>query len=186
LNAVAAVAVATDEGLADEAICQGLKQFSGVGRRFEVHGQCAMTQRQFLLIDDYGHHPNEVRATIEAVRKGWPGRRLVMVYQPHRYSRTAELFDQFIEVLALVDVLLISEVYAAGEAVIPGATGADLHRKLKARGLSELHWLAELSMATEVLNQCIQEADVVLTQGAGETAKLSFDLASQYRCEVAA
>ena len=186
LNAVAAVAVATDEGLADEAICQGLKQFSGVGRRFEVHGQCAMTQRQFLLIDDYGHHPNEVRATIEAVRKGWPGRRLVMVYQPHRYSRTAELFDQFIEVLALVDVLLISEVYAAGEAVIPGATGADLHRKLKARGLSELHWLAELSMATEVLNQCIQEADVVMTQGAGETAKLSFDLASQYRCEVAA
>jgi UDP-N-acetylmuramate--alanine ligase len=186
LNAVAAVAVATDEGLADEAICQGLKQFSGVGRRFEVHGQCAMTQRQFLLIDDYGHHPNEVRATIEAVRTGWPGRRLVMVYQPHRYSRTAELFDQFIEVLALVDVLLISEVYAAGEAVIPGATGADLHRKLKARGLSELHWLAELSMATEVLNQCIREADVVLTQGAGETAKLSFDLASQYRCEVAA
>ena len=97
-----------------------------------------------------------------------------------------ELFDQFIEVLALVDVLLISEVYAAGEAVIPGATGADLHRKLKARGLSELHWLAELSMATEVLNQCIREADVVLTQGAGETAKLSFDLASQYRCEGAA
>jgi UDP-N-acetylmuramate--alanine ligase len=186
LNALAAVAVATDEGLADEAICQGLKQFSGVERRFEVHGECVMTQRQFLLIDDYGHHPNEVRATIDAVRKGWPGRRLVMVYQPHRYSRTAELFDQFIEVLAQVDVLLISEVYAAGEAVIPGATGADLHRKLKACGLSELHWLGELSMATEVLNQCIQEADVVLTQGAGETAKLSFDLASLYRCEVAA
>lgn len=187
LNALAAVVVATDEGIVDEAICQGLKQFSGVGRRFEVHGRCAMTQRQFLLIDDYGHHPNEVRATIEAVRKGWPERRLVMVYQPHRYSRTAELFDQFIEVLALVDVLLISEVYAAGEAVIPGATGADLHRNLKARGLCELHWLAELSMASEVLQACVQEADIVLTQGAGETAKLAFDLASLYRCdEVAA
>ena len=186
LNAVAAVVVATDEGIADEAICKGLKQFSGVGRRFEVHGLCAIAERRFLLIDDYGHHPNEVRATIEAVRKGWPERRLVMVYQPHCYSRTAELFDQFIEVLALVDVLLISEVYAAGEAVIPGATGADLHRKLKASTLGELHWLSELSMATEVLTHCVEEQDVVLTQGAGETAKLAFDLARLYRCEVVA
>jgi UDP-N-acetylmuramate--alanine ligase len=186
LNAVAAVVVATDEGIADEAICQGLKQFSGVGRRFEVHGLCAIAERRFLLIDDYGHHPNEVRATIEAVRKGWPERRLVMVYQPHRYSRTAELFDQFIEVLALVDVLLISEVYAAGEPVIPGAPGADLHRKLKASTLGELHWLSELSMATEVLTHCVEEQDVVLTQGAGETAKLAFDLARLYRCEVVA
>ena len=167
LNAVAAVAVATDEGLADEAICQGLKQFSGVGRRFEVHGQCAMTQRQFLLIDDYGHHPNEVRATIEAVREGWPGRRLVMVYQPHRYSRTAELFDQFIEVLALVDVLLISEVYAAGEAPIEGANRDDLVAGLVAHGHRHALALQNEEALLDLIKTEAKPGDMVICLGAG-------------------
>ena len=184
LNAVAAIAVASDEGVSDDAIVLGLSDFRGVGRRFEVHGQCRVNEKQFLLIDDYGHHPTEVRATIDAVRKGWPNRRLVMIYQPHRYSRTAELFDQFVEVLALVDVLLISEVYSAGEAIIPGATGADLHRSLKTTGLGELHWLKTLTDTPDCLSSCLREGDVVLTQGAGETAGLARSLAKQYQSEV--
>ena len=119
LNALAAVAVALDQDLEHLAIKRGLAEFAGVGRRFEVLGRCSVGEAEFLLVDDYGHHPSEVRATIDAVRASWPEKRVVMIYQPHRYSRTNELFDQFVEVLKSVDVLLLTEVYAAGEAPIP-------------------------------------------------------------------
>ena len=121
LNALAAVAVALDQDLEHSAIKRGLAEFAGVGRRFEVLGRCSVGEAEFLLVDDYGHHPSEVRATIDAVRASWPEKRVVMIYQPHRYSRTNELFDQFVEVLKSVDVLLLTEVYAAGEAPIPGS-----------------------------------------------------------------
>jgi UDP-N-acetylmuramate--alanine ligase len=181
LNAVAALAVASDEGVSDEAIIQGLTQFAGVGRRFEVHGECSIEGTGFFLVDDYGHHPTEVRATIEAIREGWPDRRLVMVYQPHRYSRTAELFEQFVETLATVDVLLISEVYAAGEAIIPGATGRDLYRALSIAGVEHLYWLESLDDALYLLAECLEEGDVLLTQGAGETAGLAQALKNLYQ-----
>ncbi len=181
LNAVAAIAVACEEGVQDAAIQQGLAQFSGVGRRFEVLGDCWVGQRQMLLIDDYGHHPTEVRATIDAVRDGWPGRRLVMVYQPHRYSRTAALFEEFVAALAQVDVLLISNVYAAGEEIISGAEGQDLYRALQSSGIDTLIWLSDLAAASVTLESLIEDGDVVLTQGAGDTAKLARSLADLWQ-----
>jgi UDP-N-acetylmuramate--alanine ligase len=181
LNALAAIAVACEEGVEDEAIRRGLTQFSGVGRRFEVLGDCRVDQHQILLIDDYGHHPTEVRATIEAVRDGWPERRLVMVYQPHRYSRTAALFEEFVAALSEVDVLLISNVYAAGEEVVLGAEGQDLYLALQSRGIGSLIWLPDLEAASVTLESLIQDGDVVLTQGAGDTAKLARSLADLWQ-----
>lgn len=181
LNALAAIAVACEEGLEDEAIRQGLIKFEGVGRRFEVLGDCCLGERQCLLIDDYGHHPTEVRATIDAVREGWPGRRLVMVYQPHRYSRTAELFEHFVAALSEVDVLLISDVYAAGEEIIPGAEGRDLYRELQSSSIDPLIWLPDLTAAPVTLQSLIQDGDIILTQGAGDTAKLAGSLAELWK-----
>src|SRR5690606_23648050 len=118
LNATAAIAVACDEGVADEAILKGLAQFGGVGRRFQVYGEYPVGQGTAMLVDDYGHHPTEVDAVIRAVRTGWPERRLVMVYQPHRYTRTRDLYEDFVSVLSQVDVLVLLEVYSAGEPAI--------------------------------------------------------------------
>ena len=118
LNALAGVAVAVDEGVADNAIQQALQSFAGIGRRFESLATLTTAQGEMLLIDDYGHHPTEVKATIDAMRKGWPEKRLVMVFQPHRYSRTRDLYEDFVEVLSEVDCLFLLDVYAAGEAAI--------------------------------------------------------------------
>src|SRR5690554_6377778 len=121
LNSIAVIAVATDEGISDSAIQQGLKKFQGVGRRFQVYGNFPIGDGEAMLVDDYGHHPREVAAVIKAVRDGWPERRLVMVYQPHRYTRTRDLYEDFVEVLSSVDALVMLEVYSAGEDPIPGA-----------------------------------------------------------------
>ena len=115
LNAAAAIAVASDEGISDQAIIDGLSKFGGVGRRFEVIGEYPVTGGDAMLVDDYGHHPTEVKATIQAIRDGWPEKRLVMVFQPHRYTRTRDLYEDFVQVLAEVDVLLVLDVYSAGE-----------------------------------------------------------------------
>ncbi|MFT6988891.1 MAG: UDP-N-acetylmuramate--alanine ligase, partial [Paraglaciecola sp.] len=115
LNSLAAIAVASDEGLEDEYIVKALSEFSGIGRRFEFLGDYATSKGQAILIDDYGHHPTEVAATIAVARNNWPDRRLVMAYQPHRYTRTRDLYEDFVKVLSQVDVLLLLEVYAAGE-----------------------------------------------------------------------
>ncbi|MCB1644239.1 MAG: UDP-N-acetylmuramate--L-alanine ligase [Pseudomonadales bacterium] len=173
LNALAAIAIATDEGVSDEDIVQGLLRFQGVGRRFEVHGRFARNDGEFLLVDDYGHHPNEVRATIAAVRSGWPDARLVMVYQPHRYTRTLELFDQFVDVLSTVDQLILLDVYSAGEDVIAGATGEDLRRALARRQDVDLIYAGSIEEVPEILEQVTAAGDFVLTQGAGETGKLA-------------
>ncbi|HAF93729.1 MAG TPA: UDP-N-acetylmuramate--L-alanine ligase, partial [Pseudomonas sp.] len=111
LNALATIAIASDEGIDDEAIVRGLSQFEGVGRRFQVYGELPVDDGSVMLVDDYGHHPREVAAVIKAVRGGWPERRLVMVYQPHRFSRTRDLYDDFVQVLADANVLLLMEVY---------------------------------------------------------------------------
>lgn len=183
LNAMAAIAIATDEGVADTHIRSGLSGFGGVSRRFEVHGAFSVDDGRFLLIDDYGHHPVEVKATIESIRDGWPEGRLVMVYQPHRYTRTLELFDQFVDVLATVDHLILLEVYAAGETEIPGATGRDLYKKLSRAGHS-VDYVAEIEAVPEMLDQIVLAGDIVLTQGAGRTAQLAQNLKSRWHNRV--
>ena len=181
LNALAAVAVALDQDLEHSAIKRGLAEFAGVGRRFEVLGQCCVSGAEFLLVDDYGHHPSEVRATIDAVRASWPQKRVVMIYQPHRYSRTNELFDQFVEVLKSVDVLLLTEVYAAGEAPILGSTGFDLYERLRLEMGERVHWAASVTMAGERVASILEQGDVLLTQGAGETANLAAELFGRHQ-----
>jgi len=182
LNATAAVAVACDEGLSDEAIAAGLARFQGVGRRFEILGELALAQGSALLVDDYGHHPTELRATMDAVRQAWPERRLVMVFQPHRYSRTRDLYDDFATVLSAADVLLLLEVYPAGEEPIAGADGRSLARGVRQRGLVDPIFVAETEEVTGVLAGLLCDGDVVLTQGAGTVAALAQELR---RCDFA-
>ena len=180
LNALAAVAVAADEGISDRDIQLGLESFSGVSRRFEVHGRFASETGEFLLVDDYGHHPREVRATIEAVRNGWPEARLVMVYQPHRYTRTMELFDQFVDALSLVDRLVLLGTYAAGEEPIEGASANDLYKQLQLHSSLDCTLLGSIDEVPAELEAVVRAGDVVLTQGAGQTAKLANNLKERW------
>jgi len=177
LNALAAIAVATELGVSDEAIQQALSGFQGIGRRFQVAGELQMAAGNILLIDDYAHHPREIAPTLDAVRAGWPGRRLVVVFQPHRYSRTHDLFDDFIQVLSGVDVLVLSEVYAAGEAPISGADGRALTRGIRARGHVDPVFIESLDMLPDVLNDVLRDGDVLLTLGAGDIGAAAAQLA---------
>ena len=180
LNALAAVAIASDEGIADPDIVAGLEDFEGVSRRFQVHGRFSQADGDFMLVDDYGHHPTEVKAVIEAVRKGWPDTRLVMVYQPHRYTRTLELFDQFVDVLSQVDQLVLLETYAAGEERIEGATGADLYKQLGLKTDAQVLFVGTIDEVPEALEQILEPGDLLMTQGAGETAKLARTLTERW------
>jgi UDP-N-acetylmuramate--alanine ligase len=180
LNALAAVAIASDEGIADPHIVSGLEDFEGVSRRFQVHGRFSLEDGSFMLVDDYGHHPTEVKAVIEAVRKGWPDTRLVMVYQPHRYTRTLELFDQFVDVLSQVDQLVLLETYAAGEEIIEGATGADLYKQLGLKTEAQVVFVRTIDEVPKALEQILAPGDFLMTQGAGETAKLARTLTERW------
>ena len=179
LNALATIAVATDEGVSDAAIIAGLARFDGVGRRFQVLGQLEHDQGQAMLVDDYGHHPTEVDATIKAVRSGWPDKRLVMVYQPHRFSRTRDLYEDFVQVLSGVDKLLLMEVYAAGEEAIPGADGRALSRSIRERGQVEPVFLPEKTELRSVLKSVLQDGDILLMQGAGDIGGLAINLSTE-------
>lgn len=173
LNATAAIAVACDEGLADTAIAAGLSQFQGVGRRFQILGELALPQGEALLVDDYGHHPTELRATLDAARQAWPDRRIVMVFQPHRYSRTRDLYDDFVSVLSTTDVLVLLEVYPAGEEFIAGADSRALSRSIRQRGLVDPIFVADTGDVPTVLQGLLQAGDVLLTQGAGNISALT-------------
>ena len=172
LNATAAIAVASDEGISDAAILSGLSAFQGVGRRFEVCGEIALSQGRALLVDDYGHHPTEVRATLAAVRQVWPQRRVVLVFQPHRYTRTRDLYEDFVRVLSTCDVLVLLEVYPAGEGHIPGADGRSLSRSLRQRGAVDPVFVTGIDEIPQVLESLLRDGDVLLTQGAGNVAEL--------------
>jgi len=174
LNATAAIAVATDEGLDDAAIRAGLAGFQGVGRRFEVYGDYPVAggAGSAMLVDDYGHHPSEVKATVKAVREGWPQRRLVLIFQPHRYTRTRDLYDDFVEVLSEVDVLIIVPVYTAGEDEIPGATSRHLCRAIRQRGKLDPVYAESIEAAPGILKSLVKPGDIVMTQGAGSVSKL--------------
>jgi UDP-N-acetylmuramate--alanine ligase len=173
LNALAAIAVATDEGVPDAAIVQALKVFAGVGRRFQVYGELDLRVGKVMLVDDYGHHPSEVRATLNAIRAGWPGKRVVMIFQPHRYSRTSDLYEDFVKVLCEVDVLLLLDVYPAGEAPIPGADSRSLCRSIRQRSQTEPIHVENAEEIEATLSRLLQDGDLVLTQGAGNVGALA-------------
>jgi len=173
LNAAAAIAVACDEGLADTAIAAGLSQFAGVGRRFQIMGELPLPQGNALLVDDYGHHPTELRATLDAARQAWPERRIVMVFQPHRYSRTRDLYDDFVSVLSTTDVLVLLDVYPAGEEFITGADSRALSHSIRQRGLIDPIFVSAIEDVPTVLQGLLQAGDVVLTQGAGNISALT-------------
>ena len=173
LNALAALAVAAEEDIDDGAVLEGLAGFSGVGRRFQVFENITVGGAAVTLVDDYGHHPTEVRAVLETVRRVWPGRRLVMVYQPHRYSRTRDLFDAFVEVLSGVDELILVDVYSAGEAPIAGADGRALCCAIRRRAGIEPRFAADPGVALELLGGVARDGDVVLVQGAGNVNQVS-------------
>ncbi|TKB47677.1 UDP-N-acetylmuramate--L-alanine ligase [Thalassotalea mangrovi] len=176
LNALAAIAVATDEGVDDEAIVASLKQFEGIGRRFEFLSTLTTTQGEMQLVDDYGHHPSEVDATIKAMRNGWPGKRLVMMFQPHRYSRTRDLYEDFVEVLSQVDALILLDVYAAGEEPVVNADSKSLTRSIRSRGALEPIYVSSAEQVPDILASILQDGDMVITQGAGNIGTIARSL----------
>ncbi len=179
LNAAAAVAVASDEGVGDEHIRAGIAGFAGVGRRFQRLGEFPVRDGVVSLIDDYGHHPTELAVTIDALRAGWPESRLVMVFQPHRYSRTRDLYEDFVEVLSRTDVLLLLEVYGAGEKPVPGADSRSLCGSIRQRGRIDPIHVADDGRLREVLSGLLRPGDIVLTQGAGNVGALAQELAEK-------
>lgn len=179
LNATAAIVIASDEGVKDKDIKSGIQKFSGVSRRFDVQGEFGVEGGSVLLVDDYGHHPTEVEATIKALRDGWPKNRLVMIYQPHRYSRTKDLYEDFVEVLSGVDVLLLLEVYSAGEKKIAGADSRSLCRSIRLRGKVDPIYVQKEADIHDVLQGLVRAGDVVLTQGAGSVGALAKEIAQK-------
>lgn len=167
-NALAAVAVAMELELDDAAVARALAGFEGIDRRLQVLGEITLDGVRVTQVDDYGHHPTEIAATLEAARQGWPGRRLVVVFQPHRYSRTRDFLDDFAEVLSDSDRLLVTEVYAAGEAPISGADGRAICRAIRSRGQVEPVFVPELAQLPELLAGVLEDGDVLLTLGAGD------------------
>ena len=168
LNALAAIAVATEVQVSDAAIIKALAEFKGVGRRFQRYGEVALPDGgSFTLVDDYGHHPVEMAATLAAARGAFPGRRLVLAFQPHRYTRTRDCFEDFVKVLSTVDALLLSEIYAAGEAPIVAADGRSLARALRLIGKVEPVFVEDIAMMPQTILEVARDGDVVLCMGAG-------------------
>lgn len=185
LNALAAISVGLELGVPEAAIRRALAGFQGIGRRFVVSAIRDAAGRELVLIDDYGHHPREVAATLEAARQGWPGRRLVLVFQPHRYTRTQEQFDDFAQVLSTVDRLVLCEVYAAGEAPIAGADGRALSRAIRARAQVDPVFCPDLEEVPRVLDKLLEDGDLVLLSGAGDIGGLAARLPGLLRVGVA-
>ena len=167
-NALAAITIATLVGVSDEAIVEALAHFNGVGRRFTQYGEIACKNGgQFTLIDDYGHHPHEMAATLEAVRGAYPGRRVLVAFQPHRYSRTRDCFEDFAKVLSSVDALVLADVYPAGETPIPGADGRSLARAVRLMGHTDLIFVDRAADMDDAIMKMARDGDVVVTMGAG-------------------
>jgi UDP-N-acetylmuramate--alanine ligase len=180
LNSLAAVAVATELDIPAAAIQRALSQFQGIDRRLQQLGEIQWSGGRALIVDDYAHHPTEVAATLDAVRQGWPDRRLVLVFQPHRYTRTRDLLDDFGRVLSECDVLLVTEVYAAGEAPIAGADGRAICRAVRSRGHTEPIFVERVDDLAESLRGVLHDGDVVLTMGAGNVGAVAQDLKSRF------
>jgi len=173
LNALAAIAIAVELNVPDEALQKALAEFKGVGRRFQRHGEvAAKTGGEFTLIEDYGHHPVEVAATLAAARGAFPGRRLVLAFQPHRYTRTRDCFEDFVEVMGRADVLWLSEIYAAGETPIAAADGRALSRAMRVAGHEALVFVDDIQKMAQVIADNAQAGDVVMCMGAGSIGQV--------------
>ena len=178
-NALAAIAVGREVGVADAAIARALAEFKGVGRRFQRYGDVALEGGgSFALIDDYGHHPVEMAATLAAARESFPGRRIVLVFQPHRYTRTRDLFEDFVHVLSSVDALVLADVYPAGEAPIVAADGRALSRAVRVAGRVEPVFVEAVADVAETIRGVARDGDVVLTMGAGSIGTVAAQLAN--------
>ena len=175
LNALASIAIATELGVSDEAIINGFRKFEGVGRRFQLLGEPDFTKGKALLIDDYGHHPQEIRSTFDALRSVWPSKRLVHVFQPHRYSRTESLFEQFVEVLSIADEVLLLDIYAAGETEIQGITSSRLAELVNQKKCNKVHLVGGDDLEL-LLDDIVCDGDVILMQGAGSIGQLALNL----------
>ncbi len=186
LNSLAAIAVATKLEVTDEAILKSLSAFRGVGRRFQINGDLPYGNGKLTLVDDYGHHPREIAATLEALRQAWPDRRAVVVFQPHRYTRTRDLFEDFVQVLSTVDVLILMDVYSAGEAVIPGADGRALSRAIRVRGKVDPIFEENRKELATVLAGVVKTNDVILTIGAGNVGQIAAELPERLAKELSA
>ncbi|HEV7613149.1 MAG TPA: UDP-N-acetylmuramate--L-alanine ligase [Steroidobacteraceae bacterium] len=186
LNSLAAVAVATELDIPAAAIQRAFAHFQGIERRLQQLGEIEWPGGRALVVDDYGHHPTEIAATLDAVRQGWPTRRLVLAFQPHRYTRTRDLLDDFGQALSECDVLLVTEVYAAGEAPIAGADGRAICRAVRTRGLKEPVFVEHVDALAESLRAVLQDGDVVLTMGAGNIGAIAQELKSRFAAGAAA
>lgn len=173
LNATAAIAVGMDEGVSAEDVQRGLVEFKGVGRRFQVYGEYAVENGVAILVDDYGHHPTELRATIQAARSSHPDKRLLMIFQPHRYTRTRDLYDDFVDVLCEVDALIVLDVYAAGESPLIGADSRTLCASIRQRGGVDPVHVKTIEQVPDVLSKLVRKGDLVITQGAGNVGVLA-------------
>jgi len=178
-KALAAISIAVELNIPDAAVVQALAEFKGVGRRFQLHGSVsAKNGGHYTLIEDYGHHPVELAATLEAARGAFPGRRLVLAFQPHRYTRTRDCFEDFVRVLGLADVVWLTEVYAAGEAPIAAADGRALAHALRVSGQQELVFAQDLTQLEDLVRQQALDGDVVMCMGAGSIGQLPLRLQS--------
>lgn len=180
LNALAAIAVATELGVSDENIATALERFTGVGRRFSIVGDFEVPARNggghYTVVDDYGHHPNEMAATLEAARGAWPKRRIVLVFQPHRYTRTRDCFEDFVKVIGGADAVLLTEVYAAGEQPLVAADGRALARALRVAGKVEPVFVEDVKALPEAIYDFVRDEDVVLIMGAGSVSRVPSQL----------
>ncbi len=180
LNALAAIAVATELQIADAAIVKALAEFKGVGRRFQRYGEVSLPAGgSFTLVDDYGHHPVEMAATLAAARGAFPGRRLLLAFQPHRYTRTRDCFEDFVKVLSTVDALCLADIYAAGEAPIVAADGRSLARALRVAGKVEPVFVEDIAAMPQTIMEVARDGDVVLCMGAGSIGAVPGKLAGQ-------
>ncbi|MBI2993997.1 MAG: UDP-N-acetylmuramate--L-alanine ligase [Gammaproteobacteria bacterium] len=180
LNALAAIAVASELGVAEKYLLSGLRSFQGIRRRCEVQGEIRIGNARVTIIHDYAHHPTEIAAILDAVRSAWPGRRIVTVFQPHRYTRTFDLFDDFCNVLSGLDVLVVLDVYAAGEALIAGADSRSLCRGIRSRGRVEPIFVERRDELQVLLASMVSDQDVLLLLGAGDIGSLGGELVSKF------
>ncbi len=181
LNALAACGIAFALGISRETVGEALREFEGIGRRFQHCGDLLAPSGKVTLIDDYGHHPQEIRAVLEAARDAWPGRRQVLVFQPHRFSRTQDLFDEFCEVLSEASELILLDVYAASEEAIPGIDSAALCRAIRKRGSNTVLYAKRMTEVADILRHILQDGDLLITMGAGSISKLAPELSGHFR-----
>jgi len=174
-NALAAIAIAHEVGVSDAAIYRALSAFSGIGRRFQMQN-IKIAAGEILHIDDYGHHPEEIAAVLQAIRDGWPGRRIVVAFQPHRYTRTYDLFDEFVQILSTIEILLLLDIYPAGEKPIAEATGEVLYQTLRAKKPVNLQFVARPEQLATQLLPLLQDNDILLTLGAGSIGAIAATL----------